>query len=172
MNRRQRSSLMLGLLLIIVGGGLLALQFMPEWRAALGNYLGWPMIIIGVAGLLLLIGVLTGAPGMVVPTCIVGGIGGILYWQNATGNWESWAYVWTLIPGFVGLGTLLLGLLTSDSGAVRGGLGTIATSIVLFLIFASLFGGLGLLGNYWPVLLIVLGLITLGQALFRRPQSI
>ncbi len=38
------------------------------------------------------------------PSIIVGGIGGILAYQDYTGHWESWSYLWTLIPGFVGLG--------------------------------------------------------------------
>ena len=41
---------------------------------------------------------LTGQPGMLVPACIVGGIGGMLYWQNLTGDWASWSYSWSLIP--------------------------------------------------------------------------
>jgi hypothetical protein len=43
---------------------------------------------------------------MAVAACIIGGIGGILYWQSYTGDWASWAYVWTLIPGFSGIGII------------------------------------------------------------------
>ena len=55
--------------------------------------------------------VITGAPGMAVPAAIVAGIGGILYYQYATKNYASWSYMWTLIPGFVGVGLILAGLL-------------------------------------------------------------
>jgi hypothetical protein len=105
---------------------------------------------------------------MAVPACIVGGIGGLLYWQNATGNWESWAYAWTLIPGFVGVGIVLSGLLGGDTQqSVRGGAWLILISLVLFTIFGSFLGGLGLLGPYWPVLLIALGLLVLVRSFFR-----
>ena len=40
-------------------------------------------------------------------------------------------------------------------------------SLVVFAVFASFFGALGLVGSYWPVLLIVLGLLLLAQSLFR-----
>jgi hypothetical protein len=125
--------------------------------------------VIGVGLLLLILGILTGSPGMAVPACIVGGIGCILYYQNATGNWTSWAYAWTLIPGFVGLGTILARLLGDPAPASwRSGFGMILTSLVLFAIFASIFGGWDLFGPYWPLLLVLLGLWILVQAFLGR----
>ncbi len=61
--------------------------------------------------MLALLGLLFWVPGMIVPAAIVAGVGGLLYWQNATGNWASWAYSWALIPGFSRVGTLLSSLL-------------------------------------------------------------
>jgi hypothetical protein len=37
----------------------------------------------------------------------------------------------------------------------------IVTSLILFLIFGSLFGGRRVLGPYWPVLLVVAGAVQL-----------
>ena len=135
---------------------------MPGWRA----WVSWPWIVVGVGVFLLVLGLLVGAPDLAVPACIVGGIGGLLSWQSVTGNWESWAYVWTLIPGFVGVGIMLAGLLGGKfRQAVRDGGGMVLTSLVLFAIFGSLFGALGWMGNYWPVLLILLGLLLLVRTL-------
>ena len=115
-----------------------------------------------------MVGLLSWTPGLLVPACIIGGIGGLLYWQNNTGNWESWAYAWTLIPGFVGVGVLLSELLAGRvRQAVSSGGVLIIISLVMFLIFSSFLGGPSILGNYWPVLLILLGLILLAQVLFR-----
>jgi hypothetical protein len=157
-----------GLILILVGLFFLAMQFLDltNWFV----WLDWPIYVVGVGFVLLLIGLLVGEPDMAVPASIVGGIGGILYWQNLTGNWESWSYVWALIPGFVGLGILLSGLLGSPATRgkkIKEGLETMLISAVLFLVFGSFFG-LPLLGDYWPVLLIVLGLFLMGRALLRR----
>jgi len=164
MDRRRRSSLAAGLVLILLGAWFLAIQWVPELQA----WFSWPLIIVGVGVLLLIVGLLTGVPAMAVPACIVGGIGGLLYWQNATGNWQSWAYVWTLIPGFVGVGIVLSGLLGGETRrSVRGGGRLILISLVLFAVFGSFFGALGLVGPYWPVLLIVLGVLALARSLFR-----
>jgi len=164
MDSQRRSSLAGGLVLILLGALFLAVQWVP----GLQIWFSWPLIIIGIGVLLLIVGLLTGVPAMAIPACIVGGIGGLLYWQNATGNWESWAYAWTLIPGFVGVGMVLSGLLGGDTRQmVRGGGWLILISLVLFAVFASFFGALGLVGSYWPVLLIGLGLLVLAQSLFR-----
>jgi hypothetical protein len=102
------------------------------------------MWVVIAGGVVLLIGLLVGAPGMAVPACIVAGIGGILYYQNATGDWGSWAYVWSLIPGFVGVGTILAGLLGQDfRQSVRSGLNLILISLIMFLFFAAVFWPIG-----------------------------
>jgi len=120
--------------------------------------------------LILLIGLIIGSPGMAVPASIVAGIGGILYYQNATNNWGSWAYMWALIPGFVGVGTMLAGLLGENTRQNLGhGLNLVVTSAVLFLVFATFFGGLSLLGNYGPaILLILLGVYIIARGLMRN----
>ncbi len=169
MKIKNNSNFTVGLLLIVVGIVWLALKLFPG-LTYLVRYLDWPLYIFGVAGILILIGFLTGEPGLAVPACIVGGIGGILAWQNVTGNWSSWSYVWALIPGFVGVGVILAALLGPREKRwreVRDGLETIAVSAVLFLVFGAFFGQI-FLGAYWPVLLILLGLISLGRAIFQR----
>lgn len=166
MDGNSRSRLGCGAVMILVGGWLLAVRLFP----ALGDWVeisfAWPMFVIGAGVLLLLFGVLVNEPGMSVPAAIVGGIGSLLYWQNATGNWESWAYAWTLIPGFVAVGIVLMGLWKGgEAESLRGGGILLIISLVLFTIFGSFLGGPNLLGPYWPVLLILLGLLILGRSL-------
>lgn len=169
MDRQSRSNLAIGLILVLVGGWFLAVQFVPGLARWINLEYSWPLIIVGVGALLLMIGVLTGVPGMAVPAAILSGIGAILYWQNATGRWESWAYVWTLIPGFAGVGILLSGLLGDQPRKnIREGAGLVATSAVLFLIFSAFFGIWGGLGRFWPVLLIGLGIWILFRSLVWR----
>jgi len=168
MNRTNRSRIGIGVVLVLIGAWLLAAQFVPALRAWTLNEVTWPLAVIGVGVLLAVVGLVTWSPGLLVPACIVGGLGGLLYWQNTTGNWESWAYAWTLIPGFVGVGVFLSELLTGKvRQAVSGGGVLIIISLVMFLIFSSFLGGPSILGAYWPVLLILLGLILLAQVLFR-----
>ena len=135
MGAGRRLPLFAGLLLIVIGGVLLVDQFIPEWDIEVS----WPWIIIAVGVGLLMLGMLTGAPAMAVPACIVGGIGGILLYQDVSGNWSSWSYLWTLIPGFAGVGTILAGLLRGD---LRGALGEGTQSIIFSAVaFALAIGG-------------------------------
>jgi hypothetical protein len=168
--RRTRSSITAGVLLIVLGVLFLFFQFSPIGWSWLNVELGWPLIVIGVGVFLLFFGLLVNAPGMAVPASIVGGIGALLYWQNLTGNWESWAYAWTLIPGFVGIGIILTGLLGGGrlGKTIEGGGTLLLISLILFAIFSSFLGRQDYFGPYWPVLLILLGLIIMARSFFRR----
>jgi hypothetical protein len=172
MNRQRRTSLAFGLILLLLGAWFLALQLVPsleDWVAA--NF-EWPLFTVGAGALLLLIALVTGVPDLAVPAAITAGIGGLLYWQNATGNWASWSYAWALIPGFAGVGVVLSGLLGQNTRAnLREGLRLMVISLVLFFVFASLLGGVNYFGPYWPVLLILLGLWLLVQPFLRGGRS-
>ena len=169
MNKSGRSQLVLGIILILVGGWFLLNQTMPEFRKFFEPYTEWPanMLLIG-AGILI-IGLVTGSPGLAVPAAIVAGIGGIFYYQQATDDYGSWSYMWALIPGFIGVGTVLQGLLGDNMASnLKKGLNLMVVSAVLFLVFAAFLGGWDILGNYGPaVLLILLGLWVLGSGLYR-----
>jgi hypothetical protein len=147
----KRSSIIGGTILILMGLLFLSFQMFPELAEQLDIGRQWPLIVIGV-------GALVGTPPLAVPGSVIAGIGGILYYQNVTGDWASWAYIWALIPGFAGIGTILMGLLTPGGRRnVREGGRLVVISLVMFLIFGAFFGGLGRLGQYWPVLLIGIG---------------
>ncbi len=157
------------LVLIGLGVWFLAVQLSPVLRAWAFGGRTWPIQILAVAALFLLVGVVTLTPGWVIPASLLGGIGGLLYYQTLTGDWESWAYAWTLIPGFVGVGLLLFGLLRGLSrGPLTAAACLLALSAVLFAVFSAFLGGPRGLGQWWPVVLIVLGVVFLAQSLARR----
>lgn len=170
MKKKTRSNIAFGLILILIGGWFLAVQLVPDlgW---FWEYVSWPVIIIGVGVFLLLLGLILGEGGMAVPACIVGGIGGLLYWQNATGNWESWSYAWALIPGFVGVG-LMLSALLGEGGRedFRVGVWMSMISLIVFAILGNFFG-LSMLATFWPILLIVFGVWILIQPLFKSNKA-
>ncbi len=171
MDTNQRSRLGLGLLLILAGIFITAYQFIPGFKALFDFQYSWPISIIAVGAALLAIGLLSGAPDMAVPACIVAGTGAILYWQNLTGDFASWAYAWTLYPGFAGLGVIIASLFKPGSRKkALEGLNSLFVSAVLFLVAASLFGPLKLFGPYWPLLLILFGLYLIIRSLF-KPKS-
>ena len=169
MSRRGRIQLFGGLLVLALGVLLLVWQLLPGLRDSIQIVWSWPLDIIAVGAGLLLLGLLIGAPGMAVPACIVAGIGGILYYQNATGDWASWMYTWTLIPGFSGVGSILAGLLGEKTRrSVRDGATAVLISAVLFFAVGAATGRIGWLGGYWPLLLIGWGLLIILRALLRR----
>ena len=167
MDSKKRSNLAGGLLLILIGGVLLVTQLAPDQFYWLDPGQNWPLIVIGVGVAMLLFGLVTGVPALAVPACIVGGIGGILYWQDATSNWGSWAYAWTLIPGFVGVGVILSGLLSGQprKAFMEGGR-TVMVSLVLFSIFGFFFARDDFQGILWPSLIIGVGVIVLLRQFF------
>lgn len=169
MNKSGRSQLALGIILLLIGGWFLLNQVNPAFEKFFEPYTRWPSNLILIGAGIFVIGLATGSPGLAVPAAIVAGIGGIFYYQEATSNSESWSYMWTLIPGFVGLGTALQGLLGENTGAnLKRGLNLMVISAVLFLVFAAFLGGWNILGNYGPaVLLILLGLWVLGSGIYR-----
>lgn len=168
MGKRNRTMLVLGILLILVGVYYVLVNAVPGFADLLNITFSWPVIVVLVGAGLLVLGLLTGTAEMAVPAFIVAGIGGILYYQNLTGNWGSWSYMWTLIPGFSGLGMIAAWLLGDRSKfSIRSGLDAIGTSLVLLVIFGAIFGAFRNLGPYWPVLLIAAGLLIGARALIK-----
>jgi len=168
MSRKTRSNLGVGLLLLLLGAWFLALELVPNLGVWFDRFFDWPVYIMGAGLCFLIFGLIVGAPGMAVPACIIGGIGGMLYYQNTTGDWDSWSYAWTLIPGFTGIGVMLTSLLgEGGKTGFRSGLTLTFISLVMFLVVGSFFGS-NPLGMYWPFLLIALGLWILIQPIFTK----
>ena len=161
----KRSAIIVGIFVILLGTFLLVTHFFPEPFSFFEG--SFTVIIIGAA--FLVAALLTHRGGLAIPGCIVGGIGTILFLQERSGDFMSWTYAWTLIPGFVGIGIIISGLLDQahphfDSGALV----IIAVSVAAFLLFS---GFLGLTWDweiYWPVLLIAAGVMVLISAIFRK----
>jgi peptidoglycan/LPS O-acetylase OafA/YrhL len=173
MNKQNRTQLVLGTLLILLGIWFVAAQRVPALKAWMEIQFQWPFYVIGAGALILVIGLLTGAANMAIPACIVAGIGGILYYQNYSNDWESWSFLWTLIPGFVGVGTVLAGLLGEDTRHnLARGLNLMVLSAVLLVIFAAFFHRVNILGAYGPAaILILFGLYIIVRGLTRPHNS-
>jgi hypothetical protein len=180
MNSRARTFLFLGLLLIACGAALIVAVNNPQIRAWWNDARSWPVFIIAAGAGLLLLGLLIDVPEMAIPASVVSGIGLILYYQNDSGNWASWAYMWALIPGFVGIGILLAALLGRGGWRrVREGLNLVLGGLLLYALFAAifvpLFGGPSVLGPYGPAALFILAglyVITRGVIAARRRKEI
>lgn len=169
MNKQGRGQLALGVILILLGAWFVAQRTVPQIAEFTALFSSWPFTLIGIGGILLLLGLIFGTPGLAVPAALVAGIGGIILYQKATGEASTWSYMWTLIPGFVGVGVFLQGLLGENTREnLKSGLNLVTISAVLFVVFGTFFGKLTLLGSYGPALLLIgLGVYLLVRGFVR-----
>jgi hypothetical protein len=164
--QHERNTRALGLLLLGVGAWILIARFI---HIDLGSWL-WPFWVIVPGGLIMALGFRDthrSNEGLVIFGSIVAVTGIILFVQNITGQWQSWAYAWALLfPGSVGIGQYLWGKRTGNTSAVRSAEKTLWIAVMLFIAFGIFFevvlgiGGfrLGAAGRIVvPVLLIAAG---------------
>ncbi len=170
MDKEKRTSIVGGAILILVGAVLFAAQVLPDFMPDFWEIFSWPWIVIGIGLVLFILGAAVGEPGMAVPATIMSGLGGILAYQWYTGDWQSWSYIWTLIPGFVGIGIVLMSLLGGDA-SLKDGTTLMFISFIMLAVFGSFFGAVGMAGRYWPVLLILLGVVLMFRTFFTKKES-
>ncbi len=166
-NNRDRSGRMVGGAALIILGVLFLLDSIVPgfsvWSIA------WPFFII-VPGVLMFIPVLTGtsrSAGMAVPASMVTGTGLILLYQNISGYWESWVYIWTLYLAFLGVGLFLTGRIEGKERVEAHGRVLIRCGLLSFVavgVFFEVFV-FGSGGAWWPVLLIGAGVWMLLRSL-------
>lgn len=163
-SQRNTGSLVGGSLLVIFG--ILALlgqlfQNFNFWETF------WPFFVIGV-GLLFFVGMFAGGrsvSGLAIPGSIITTIGLMLFYQNITDHWESWAYGWTVILMSVGLGIFIMGIWGQNLTQRAAGLRVLRIGLILFVIFGAFFELIftagrpfGLRSVIFPAGLILLGL--------------
>ena len=164
---KQKSMIFGGILLVLIGAFLLSREIWP----GLFQFWDWPFFIIGLGGVFILWAIVNKTGGLAVPGAILAGIGGILYYQSLTKDWASWSYIWGLIPGFVGIGVILSGIIDGNyKEAFTGGLTLLLISGVLFFAFGEFFGLYAEITRYWPIVLILLGVIALVRAVFSKKK--
>jgi vacuolar-type H+-ATPase subunit I/STV1 len=140
----------------------------------------WPRFIVLPGLVLLALALVPEAPkgiGFAIAGAVVTTVGTLLFYQSRTGDWESWAYAWALIPTAIGAAMLAYGLSGRAPGLVRAGLWTGGVAAMVFVmlafVFLSLFAGRETidLAAWWPVLVIALGGVLLLGSAWRRDRQ-
>jgi protein-S-isoprenylcysteine O-methyltransferase Ste14 len=138
----------------------------------------WPLYVIAPGVALVTLGLTQRhGSGLTIFGSIVTMVGLVLFYQNATDHWESWAYAWALVgPGGSGIGMLLYGTRSGDRKMARDGFWTILTALGIFAVGLVFFEGIiGISGERlplpnWvlPVAVIVIGVLVLVRGLTFR----
>jgi hypothetical protein len=157
----NRPSSVVAVILIGLGILFLAVNFLD---IDLGRV--WPLIffVIG-AGFytpaLLMPQARAGLAALFIPGTIMIGLGVIFFYNTLTGDWGSWAYAWSLIPAFVGIGLILASRFGHWQGdTARAGTWLALGSAAVFSVLAMFFGS-RTFGAIGPILLIGLGVLLL-----------
>ena len=162
MSTRNRNigSLTAGVILTAFGLLALASQLFRGF-----NFWGtfWPLIIIGI-GIIFFAGMFASGRsggGLAIPGAIFSGIGLLMFVQNITGHWESWAYAWTVIVMSVGAGIYLAGWWSGSEGQRNAGKRVFGIGLILFVAFGAFFEMIFQTSTaarlFFPIALIVLG---------------
>lgn len=169
MNTRNSSHISIGLALLVVGILMLSFQLVPDLRQWVAPFVSWPVFIAAFGLFLILLGFISRNPESINGGVFFIGLGAIFTYQVQTQDWASWAYLWTLFPAFSGAGMILSSFMRPDpSSALMKGLRDMMFSAVMFFLFSTLLGGKNWIGPFWPVLIILAGLLMLAKPLFNR----
>lgn len=164
MNKRNQG---IGAVLVVIG---VLVLIGRSWGGAAAL---WPLFVV-LPGLILLgVAFVSGdeATSLAIPGSIVTTIGILLFVQNVTGYFQSWAYAWGLIVAGVGVGVFLQGALLHDERREREGMRIATVGLALFAAFGAFFEFLVFgdwSGTWIGRWLLPLALIAAGAFLLRR----
>jgi hypothetical protein len=175
--RRAGSGVALGIVLVVVGLFFLGVRLA---NVDLGAY-GWPLFIVIPGLTLLIVGFVSLGTGAAIPGGILTMVGLVLAYQNSSGNWASWVYVWPLVaPGGVGVGLFLQGMRDRNQGLIKQGRSLIVIAFLIFMIGFVFFESIlhltgtdyGLFGKVaLPGLLVIIGVALLVRSLQRSTKA-
>jgi hypothetical protein len=174
---RGGSGVALGIVLVVVGLFFLVVSLA---NVDLGAY-AWPLFVIIPGLTLLIVGFVSLGTGAAIPGGILTMVGLVLAYQNSSGNWASWVYVWPLVaPGGVGVGLFLQGMRDRNQALIKQGRSLLLIAFLIFMIGFVFFESIlhmtgtdyGLFGKAaLPFLLVVIGVGLLIRSLQRSRRA-
>jgi hypothetical protein len=164
MKQLETSRIVLAVMLIATGVIILVVRRFGGAAETL-----WPLFII-IPGVALAALATTGtwqSKAAAATGSVIAGIGVILWVQEITDYYQSWAYAWALLPAFAGLGLFLVGYREGDESAQTTGRGLMQWGVVGFFVLAAAFEALifheRVIAGGWvlPIILIAAGAFLL-----------
>ena len=163
MDPERRFRIAVAILLILVGTGLLIMQWVPSLWAWIDLSLWFPLVFVLAGALLLLVATALGLYVLLVPAAALGGFGVFMFWQTTTGISLHWAYIAVAALAFLGLGLLLSGLFGFEMSSLRTGAWLIVLSGVLYAIVGSFLGDLFLLQPHYIAFMVALAYLVVAR---------
>jgi len=157
MNTLNRGTIFSAFLLIGMGVLFLILDI-----AGISMAKTWPVIFLALGAVFFLPALLWPSQkgwlaAFLIPGSILLSLGAIFLYNTLSGDWASWAYAWILINAGVGIGLALAAWIGGWGREVTTiGWWLVVLSVIVFSIFATLFGGPALKAS-GPALLILCG---------------
>lgn len=161
------SGKLLGFLMIALG---LLFLFGQWFRIDVGQW-GWPFFVIVPGVALFVLGLADDTPAthpFMIVGSVVTAVGLLLFYQNLTNHWASWAYGWALVaPTAIGIGEMIYGVRKGQPEAMSAGRRIALIGLAIFVVGAIFFelvigiSGFGLGSWAWSLLLIGFGLFLL-----------
>jgi hypothetical protein len=159
-----------GALLIFVGLAFLAVRYLDAFQ----GMATWPWFIVALGLAMFVLGLVLPNTGMLIGGSVVATIGGIFAWQSATDRWESWAWIWALLPMASGVGSFIGGVRTGNPRMRDAGLWQVVIGLAMLIGFYLFFEQvIGLSGEpvplpEWalPAFLVGLGALVLLRGFF------
>jgi hypothetical protein len=165
---------LLGLALVGLGG----LWLLGSLLGLDAGHFLWPFFVIVPGVVLFVLGLTVRSDaglGLMIPGAIVTTTGLLLFYQNVSGHWASWAYAWALIaPTSIGVALMIDGARRGQAAQVQSGRRLVRIGLILFAALGVFFeliigiSGFRWGGWWWAVLFIGAGLVLLVAALLPR----
>jgi hypothetical protein len=159
--------------LFIPGLPVLATGIILFIASATGNWsiwgLLWPLEVLSLAAGFVLMAIFLKVPWLMIPASILGFTGLVLQFCALTGQWSSWAVLWTVVPFSVGLPLLLIGIFRKLEGVKLAGLILCGLAGLAFAALSTF-----LVTSHWltrligPVIVLALGALLVVLAFARR----
>ncbi len=177
-NQNSRAPLAnVGIVLVVLGIVLLVLQHVHldiSWLPREWSDFSWQMRIIAGGLIVFIVGLVlpdSTGEGLSGLGFVMAAVGALLWYQESTGIWSSWAYAWALVfPAAGGLAGIIHGTVHANWRHVRDSFGSLVFGLVTFLVLGFVFerwlgvGGFGLdrIASWIPgAVLLGLGVLVL-----------
>ena len=156
-----------GIPILVTGGILFVASVTNNWGIWA---LAWPLEVIAVGIGFLLAAIFLRVIWLLIPAMIITFVGGALAFTTLTGLWNTWSFLWTVVPLALGLAFIIIGLNEQKTALTIVGAGFAGLAGVAFASLSVFETGWGFVNLIAPGFVILMGLLILAIGFVKREQ--